>query len=181
MGGSVGWGRSARWAVVAVLATAAVAGGVAVMAAPAEEYPAADGWVREPAASKSALRAAGDPSRAAVSAELAAAAAAAGLAKGPVRPSDGGGTADCIADWLGDGPADEARLAALETALKERGWQVMARRRGPVPAVALISGSWRLELHNGGLLNTATLVARRSTEPCDEAFRREEATRGPRG
>ncbi|MFJ3520555.1 hypothetical protein [Streptomyces sp. NPDC090131] len=151
------------------------------MAAPAEEYPAGDGWIREPASSKTALRAARDPSRAAVSAELAAAAAAAGIAAGPVHPSDGGGAADCIADWTGDGPADEARLAALEAALEERGWQVMARREGPVPEVALSSGPWRLELHNGGLLNTATLVARRITESCDEAFRREEETRGPRG
>ncbi|MFB6824435.1 hypothetical protein ACFCXA_22980 [Streptomyces virginiae] len=170
---------------MAVLATAAaaaaVAGGVAVIAAPAEEYPAADGWVREPAAPKSAPRAAGDPSQAVVSAELAAAAATAGLERGIVHPSDGGGTADCIADWVGDGPADEAQLAALETALKEHGWQVMARNPRPVPKVALISGTWRLELHNGGLLNTATLVATRSTEPCDEAFRREEETRGPRG
>ncbi|WP_158821056.1 MULTISPECIES: hypothetical protein [unclassified Streptomyces] len=181
MGRTVGRGRGAMWAVAAVLATAAVAGGVAVTAAPAEEYPAADGWVREPAASKSPPGATRDPSRAAVSAELAAAAAAAGLAAGPAHPSDEGGTADCLAHWFGDGPADEARSVALETALEQRGWQVVARRGGPVPEVALSSGSWRLALHNGGLLNTATLVARRSTEPCDEAFRRAEETRGPRG
>ncbi|MFE9468260.1 hypothetical protein ACFYNW_32410 [Streptomyces virginiae] len=47
--------------------------------------------------------------------------------------------------------------------------------------MALSSGSWRLEVHNGGLLNRATLVARRSTRSCDEAFRRAEETRGPRG
>ncbi|MFD9522523.1 hypothetical protein [Streptomyces sp. NPDC059979] len=181
MGRTVGGRRGAKWAGVAVLAAAAVAGGVALMAAPAEEYPAAEGWVREPASSKTAPRAAGDPSRAAVSAELDGAAAAAGLAAGPVYPAEEGGTADCIADWTGDGPADEAQLAAMETALEERGWQVMARRGGPVPGVALSSGSWRLEMHNGGLLNTATLVARRSTEPCNEAFRRAEETRGPLG
>ncbi|MFG2988433.1 hypothetical protein ACGFZK_03860 [Streptomyces sp. NPDC048257] len=181
MGSTAGGRRGAKWAGVAALAIAAVAGGVALMAAPAEEYPATDGWVREPEASKAPPRAAGDPSRAAVSAELAAAAAAAGLTAGPVHPVEEGGTGDCIADWTGDGPSDEARLAALETALEERGWQVMARRGGHAPEIALSSGSWRLELHNGGLLNTTTLVARRSTEPCDKAFRREEETRGPRG
>ncbi|WP_405442925.1 hypothetical protein OG373_36265 [Streptomyces avidinii] len=182
MGRPVGGRRRAKWAGVAALAIAAVAGGVALIAAaPAEEYPATDGWVREPAASKAPPRPGGDPSRAAVSAELASAAAAAGLTAGPVYPAEEGGTAECIADWTGDGPAAEARLAALETALEERGWQVMARRGDPVPEVALRSGSWRLELHNGGLLNTATLVARRSTAPCDEAFRHEEETRGPRG
>ncbi|KOG53097.1 hypothetical protein ADK75_15335 [Streptomyces virginiae] len=185
MGRTVGRGRGAKWALIAVLATGAVVGGVAFMTAPADEYPAGEGWIREPAPSKAALRAAGDPSQAAVSAELAAAAAAAGIAAGPVHPSggdeDGHGTADCIADWTGDGPADEARLAALETALEERGWQVVARRGSPFREVALSSGSWRLELHNGGLMNTATLVARRSTEPCEEAFRRAEETRGPRG
>ncbi|MFI1286438.1 hypothetical protein ACH4U5_37735 [Streptomyces sp. NPDC020858] len=178
---TVGGRRRAQWAGVAALATAAVAGGVALIAAPAEEYPATDGWIREPVASKAAPRAAGDPSRAAVSAELADAAAAAGLAAGPAYPAAEGGTADCIADWTGDGPADEARQAALETALEERGWQVVARRGEPVPEVALSSGSWRLQLHNGGLLKTTTLVARRSTESCEEAFRREEETRGPRG
>ncbi|MFG2974488.1 hypothetical protein ACGFYY_16035 [Streptomyces sp. NPDC048331] len=123
----------------------------------------------------------GRPSRAVVSAELAAASVAAGIAAGPVQPAEEGGTADCIADWTGGGPADAAWLAALETASEESGRQVRARGRGPVPAVALSSGSWRLELHNGGLLNRATLVARRSTGPCDEAFRRAEETRGPRG
>ncbi|MFJ4862900.1 hypothetical protein [Streptomyces sp. NPDC088748] len=185
MGRTVGRGRGAKWVLIAVLATGAVVGGVAFMTAPADEYPAGEGWIREPASSKAALRAAGDPSQAAVSAELAAAAAAAGIAAGPVHPSDGDGdgdgTADCIADWTGDGPADEARLAALETALEERGWQVVARRGSPFREVALSSGSWRLELHNGGLLDTATLVARRSTESCEEAFRRAEETRGPRG
>lgn len=41
MGRTVGWGRGAKWAAAAALVTAAVAGGVALMAAPAEEYPAA--------------------------------------------------------------------------------------------------------------------------------------------
>ncbi|MEY2233731.1 MULTISPECIES: hypothetical protein [Streptomyces] len=93
--------RRAQWVGATALATAAVACGVALMAAPAEEYPAIDGWIREPEASKAAPRAAGDPSRAAVAAELADAAAAAGLAAGRVHPAEEGGTADCIADWTG--------------------------------------------------------------------------------
>ncbi|MEU4359125.1 hypothetical protein [Streptomyces virginiae] len=181
MGRTAGDGRRAKWAGGTALVAVAVVGGIALMTAPVEEYPAVEGWVREPTASKAAPRAAGDPSRAVVSEELAAAAATAGLAAGQVHPAQEGGTADCVADWTGDGPADAARLASLETALEERGWQVMARRGGPVPEVALSSGSWRLEVHNGGLLNRATLVARRSTRSCDEAFRRAEETRGPRG
>ncbi|WP_374772148.1 hypothetical protein OG756_02480 [Streptomyces sp. NBC_01310] len=57
MGRTVGGRRGAQWAGAAALATAAVAGGVALMAAPAEEYPATDGWIREPAASKAAPQA----------------------------------------------------------------------------------------------------------------------------
>ncbi|MFF3089726.1 hypothetical protein ACFVRB_32500 [Streptomyces nojiriensis] len=126
-------------------------------------------------------RVGGDPSRGAVAAELAAAAAAAGLTPGAAQHAEEGELADCIADWTGDGPADDGRLAALETALEERGWQVTARQGGPAPAVALKSGSWRLRFSNGGLIDTLSLVATRSGRTCEEAFRRAEETRGPRG
>ncbi|MER6449525.1 hypothetical protein [Streptomyces venezuelae] len=164
---------------------AAVAGGVvlgvggAVLASGAED--GRDGWVREPAGVKVPARAGGDPSRGTVAAELAAAAGAAGLNPGAAPPPEEGELADCIADWWGDGPAEGGRLAALEAALGERGWRVTARRGEPVPAVALQSGSWRLEFTNGGLVDTLTLVATRSGRTCDEAFRRAEATRGPHG
>ncbi|MEV7591939.1 hypothetical protein AB0O42_16765 [Streptomyces sp. NPDC089922] len=182
MGRIAGSRRGAQWVAAAAVVTTAVVVGAVLMTAPPDAYPAADGWVREPGAPESAPRPSGDPSRAAVSAELTAAARTAGLTTGPVYPAaEADGTADCLADWTGDGPADAARLAAVETALEERGWQVVARRGEPVPEVALHSGTWRLVLHNGGLLNTATLIARRTTDSCDEAFRRAEETRGPRG
>ncbi|WP_405830116.1 MULTISPECIES: hypothetical protein [unclassified Streptomyces] len=171
----------AAWAAAA--GVAALAGVLAVggaLLAPAEEG-AGDGWIREPAGAKVPARAGGDPSRGTVAAELAAAAAAAGLTPGVASPAEEGELADCIADWTGDGPADDGRLAALETALEERGWQVTARQGDPVPAVALTSGSWRLRFTNGGLVDTLSLVATRSGRTCDEAFRRAEATRGPRG
>ncbi|WP_328790696.1 MULTISPECIES: hypothetical protein [unclassified Streptomyces] len=138
-------------------------------------------WVREPAGAEVPARAGGDPARGTVAAELAAAAAAAGLAPGAPYPAEEGELADCIADWRGDGPAADDRLAALETALEERGWQVTARQGGPAAAVALKSGSWRLHFTNGGLIDTLSLVATRSGRTCEEAFRRAEATRGPRG
>ncbi|MDX3532820.1 hypothetical protein PV721_00185 [Streptomyces sp. MB09-01] len=141
----------------------------------------ADGWIREPAGAKVPARGGGDPSRGTVAAELAAAATAAGLTPGAASPAEEGELADCIADWTGDGPADDGRLAALETALEERGWQVTARQGGPAPTVALTSGSWRLQFTNGGLLDTLSLVATRSGRTCDEAFRRAKATRGPLG
>ncbi|MBT2482321.1 hypothetical protein [Streptomyces sp. ISL-94] len=140
-----------------------------------------DGWVRELAGGKTPARAGGEPSRGTVAAELAAAATAAGLIPGAASPAAEGELADCIVDWTGDGPADDGRMAALETALEERGWQVTARHGEPVPAVALTSGSWRLEFTNGGLVDTLSLVATRSGRTCDEAFRRAAATRGPRG
>ncbi|WP_327385802.1 hypothetical protein [Streptomyces sp. NBC_01207] len=138
-------------------------------------------WVRESAGAEVVARVGGDPARGTVAAELAAAAAAAGLAPGAQYPAEQGELADCIADWTGDGPADDGRLAALETALEERGWQVTARQGGPAPGVALKSGSWRLQFTNGGLVDTLSLTATRSGRTCEEAFRRAEATRGPRG
>ncbi|MGZ9930634.1 hypothetical protein ACXNSR_12130 [Streptomyces sp. NC-S4] len=138
-------------------------------------------WVREPGGAEVVARVGGDPSRGTVEAELAAAAAAAGLTQGVAHAPEEGELADCIADWTGDGPADGGRLAALETALEERGWQVTARQRGPAATVALKSGSWRLQFTNGGLLDTLSLTATRSGRTCEEAFRRAEATRGPLG
>ncbi|MBT2540098.1 hypothetical protein J7E99_05100 [Streptomyces sp. ISL-44] len=172
---------AAVWAAVAGVAALAgtlVVGGVVLASA---EDDSRDGWVREPAGAKAPARAGGDPSRGTVAAELAAAATAAGLTPDAPSPAEEGELADCIADWTGDGPADDGRLAALETALVERGWQVTARHGEPVPAVALTSGSWRLEFTNGGLVDKLSLVATRSGRTCDEAFRRAEATRGPRG
>lgn len=168
-------------AVVGVAVFAGVLGvGGAVLASPEED--GLDGsWVREPAGAEVAARAGGDPSRATVAAELAAAAAAAGLTPGAPYPAEQGELADCIADWTGDGPADDGRLAALETALEERGWQVTARRGGPAPGVALKSGPWRLHFTNGGLIDTLSLTATHSGRTCEEAFRRAEATRGPHG
>ncbi|MGW7439393.1 hypothetical protein [Streptomyces sp. NPDC054849] len=163
---------------VAALAGTLVAGGIVLASA---EDDSGVGWVREPAGAKAPARAGKDPSRATVAAELAAAATAAGLTPGAAWPAEEGELADCIADWTGDGPADAGRLAALETALEERGWQVTARHGEPVPQVKLTSGSWRLRFTNGGLLDTLSLVATRSGRTCDEAFRRAEATRGPRG
>ncbi|WP_327360311.1 hypothetical protein [Streptomyces sp. NBC_01296] len=163
---------------VAVVVGTLVVGGVVLAAG---DEVTGDGWVREPGAAKGPARAGGDPSRGAVAAELAAAATAAGLTPGGATLAEQGELADCIADWSGDGPADETRLAALEAALVERGWRVTARHGEPVPAVALTSGSWRLEFTNGGLVETLCLVAKRSGRTCDEAFRRAEATRGPRG
>lgn len=166
-------------AVVGVVALVGVLGvGGAVLASVEED--GLDGWAREPAGAEVPVRAGGDPSRGTVAAELAAAATAAGLTPGAAHPAEEGELADCIADWTGDGPADDGRLAALETALEERGWQVTARR-GPAGAVALKSGSWRLQFTNGGLVDTLSLVATRSGRTCEEAFRRAEATRGPRG
>ncbi|MFJ6793635.1 hypothetical protein [Streptomyces sp. NPDC091268] len=176
--GRAGWAAAAAGG--AVLAGALVTGGV-VLARGQEERAGQDGWVREPAGTRAPARAGGDPAQGTVAAELAAAAGAAGLTPGPASPAETGELADCIADWTGEGPADEGRLAALETALEERGWRVTARRGEPVPAVALSSGSWRLEFTNGGLLDTFSLVATRSGRTCEEAFRRAEATRGPRG
>ncbi|MFE5561263.1 hypothetical protein [Streptomyces sp. NPDC056544] len=174
-----GWGVGAAVVGVAVFAGVLGVGG-AVLASGDED--GLDGsWVREPAGAEVVARAGGDPSRGTVTAELAAAAAAAGLAPGTPYPAEEGELADCIADWRGDGPADDGRLAALETALEERGWQVTARQGGPAPKVALKSGSWRLQFTNGGLLDTFSLVATRSGRTCEEAFRRAEATRGPRG
>ncbi|MFF4419603.1 hypothetical protein ACFY04_02205 [Streptomyces sp. NPDC001549] len=168
---------------VAVAGVAALAGvlgvGGAVLASAGED--GLDGWVREPAGAEVPARVGGDPSRGTVAAELAAAATAAGLTPGAAHPAEEGELADCIADWTGDGPADDGRLAALETALEERGWQVTARQGGPAPAVALKSGSWRLHFTNGGLVDTLSLVATRSGRTCEEAFRRAEATRGPLG
>ncbi|MFD3696657.1 hypothetical protein ACFWUZ_10970 [Streptomyces sp. NPDC058646] len=172
---------AAVWAAgagVAVLAGTLVVGGVVLV--PADED-SGRGWVREPAGTKVPARAGGDPSRGTVGAELAAAATAAGLTPGAASPAEEGELADCIADWTGDGPADDGRLAALESALEERGWQVTARHGEPAPAVALTSGSWRLEFTNGGLVDNLSLVATRSGRTCEEAFRRAEATRGPRG
>lgn len=163
---------------VAALAGTLAVGGVVLASA---EEGSGDGWVREPAGVKAPGRPGGDPSRGTVAAELAAAASAAGLTPGAASPTEEGELADCIADWTGDGPADNGRLAALETALEERGWQVTARHGEPVPAVALTSGSWRLEFTNGGILDNLSLVATRSGRTCDEAFRRAEATREPRG
>ncbi|WP_314251220.1 hypothetical protein [Streptomyces sp. DSM 40907] len=178
MGSSTGRGLWGALVGVAVLAGVLGVGG-AVLASADED--GLDGWVREPAGAGVPARVGGDPSRGTVAAELAAAATDAGLTPGAAHRAEEGELADCIADWTGDGPADESRLAALETALEERGWQVMARQGGPVPAVALKSGSWRLRFTNGGLLNTFSLVATRSGPTCDEAFRRAEATRGPLG
>lgn len=163
---------------VAALAGTVVIGGVVLASA---EEDTEDGWVREPAVAKAAARAGGDPSSGTVASELGAAATAAGLTPGTAPRAEEGELAGCIADWTGNGPADDGRLAALETALEERGWQVTARRGEPVPAVALTSGSWRLEFTNGGLVDTLSLVATRSGRTCDEAFRRAEATREPRG
>ncbi|MFD3720804.1 hypothetical protein [Streptomyces sp. NPDC058674] len=163
---------------VVALAGALGAGG-AVLASAEED--GGDEWVREPAGAQAPARAGKDPSHGTVAAELAAAAAAAGLTPGAASPVEEGVLAGCIADWTGDGPADGARLAALETALEERGWRVTARLGEPAPAVALTSGSWRLRFTNGGLVDTLSLVATRSGRTCDEAFRRAEATRGPRG
>ncbi|MFD9354620.1 hypothetical protein [Streptomyces sp. NPDC060031] len=173
--GGVVWAAAAG---VAALAGALVVGGVVLASA---EEDGGDGWVREPGGGKAPARAGGGPLRGTVAAELAAAATAARLTPGAASVAEEGELADCIADWTGDGPADEGRLAALETALEERGWQVTARHGEPVPAVALTSGSWRLEVTNGGLVNNLSLVATRSGRICDEAFRRAEATRGPRG
>ncbi|GGR94113.1 hypothetical protein Snoj_55280 [Streptomyces nojiriensis] len=164
---------------VALVGVGVLGVGGAVLASDDED--GLDGWVREPAGAEVAARVGGDPSRGTVAAELAAAATAAGLTPGAPHPAEQGELADCIADWRGDGPADDGRLAALETALEERGWQVTARRGEPVGAVALKSGSWRLEFTNGGLVDTLSLVATRSGRTCEEAFRRAEATRGPRG
>lgn len=173
------WGAVVGAVGVAVFAGVLGVGG-ALLGAGGED--GLDGsWVRESAGAEVVARAGGDPARGTVAAELAAAAAAAGLAPGAQYPAEEGELADCIADWTGDGPADDGRLAALETALEERGWQVTARQGGPAPAVALKSGSWRLEFTNGGLVDTLSLVATRSGRTCEEAFRRAEATRGPRG
>ncbi|MET9609876.1 hypothetical protein ABZZ17_33230 [Streptomyces sp. NPDC006512] len=169
--------RGIRWAGAAAAAIAAAA--VAGCSAGAT---AADGWVPERSATaKTPARAGGDPSRAAVTAELAAAATATGMPRGEVWPLAEGELADCLADWVGSGPADERQMAALEAALTERGWQVTARRGGAVPAVALTSGAWRLEVHDGGILQRLTMVATHSGQTCREALRRQEATRGPRG
>ncbi|MFJ3928384.1 hypothetical protein [Streptomyces sp. NPDC090022] len=176
-----GNGHAVAWAAaagVAVLAGTLAVGGV-VLAAPDEDV--RDGWVREPGATKAPARPGGDPSSGEVAAELAAAATAAGLTPDAVPVTEDRDVADCIASWTGDGPADDTRLAALEAALEDRGWQITARHGEPVPAVALTSGSWRLEFTNGGLLHTLSLVAKRSGRTCDEAFRRAEATMGPRG
>ncbi|MEU9303281.1 hypothetical protein [Streptomyces sp. NPDC048269] len=171
----------AAWAAAAgsaALASTLVVGGIILAST---EEGSGDGWVREPEGAKAPARAEGDPSRGTVAAELAAATTTAGLTPGAASPAEEGELADCIADWTGDGPADDGRLTALEIALEERGWQVTARHGEPVPAVALTRGSWRLEFTNGGLVNNLSLVAVRSGRTCDEAFRRAEATRGPRG
>ncbi|WP_327414017.1 hypothetical protein [Streptomyces sp. NBC_01233] len=176
--------NGAAWAAaagVAALAGVLAVGGVVLASTEEDGWDGGDGWVREPAGAKAPARAGGDPSRGTVEAELAAAATAAGLPPGAASPTEEGELADCIAAWMGGGPADDGRLAALETALEERGWQVAARRGEPVPAVALTSGSWRLKFTNGGLVDTLSLVATRSGRTCDEAFRRDKATRGPLG
>ncbi|MFD8293122.1 hypothetical protein ACFV2B_33505 [Streptomyces lavendulae] len=123
----------------------------------------------------------GGPSRAEAQAGLADAAAAAGLTPGTPHPAQEGDLADCVADWTGSGPADPGRWRALEAALTERGWQVASRRRDPAPATSLKNGPWDLVVTNGGLLDTLSLVALSNTPPCDEAFRRDAETRGPRG
>ncbi|MFE2857633.1 hypothetical protein ACFXJO_41745 [Streptomyces lavendulae] len=123
----------------------------------------------------------GGPSRAEAQAGLADAAAAAGLTPGTPRAAQEGDLADCVADWTGSGPADPGRWRALEAALTERGWQVASRRRDPAPATSLKNGPWDLVVTNGGLLDTLSLVALSNTPPCEEAFRRDAETRGPRG
>ncbi|MFD3675348.1 hypothetical protein [Streptomyces sp. NPDC058613] len=171
----------AVWAAVAggaALAGTIVAGGVVLASA---EEDLGDGWIREPAGAKTPALADRQPSQGEVMAELTAAATTAGLTSDTTSRAEEGELADCIAAWTGDGPAGDSHLIALETALNERGWQVTARRGEPVPAVALTSGSWRLEFTNGGLVDTLSLVATRSGRTCQDAFRRAEATRGPRG
>lgn len=163
-------------AAVTALAGSLVIGGI--LRTPADATHRA-GWVREPADGRAPARAGKDPSRGAVEAELAAAATAAGLTPGTASPAEEGDLADCLAHWSGNGPADDGRLAALESALGERGWHVTARRGEPVPAVALESGSWHLEFTNGGLLHNLSLTATRSGRTCDQAFRRAAATREP--
>ncbi|MEU7727048.1 hypothetical protein AB0B78_17660 [Streptomyces sp. NPDC040724] len=176
-------GRSIGVACAAAAGVAVLAGVLAVggaLLAPDEESDGG-GWIREPAGAEVPARAGGDPSRDTVAAELAAAATAAGLTPGAASPAEEGELADCIADWIGDGPADDGRLAALESALEERGWQVTGRQGEPAAAVSLTSGSWRLRFTNGGLVDTLSLVATRSGRTCDEAFRRARETRGPLG
>ncbi|MFJ8162225.1 hypothetical protein ACIRBY_15015 [Streptomyces sp. NPDC096136] len=177
--------NSSRGRTVAVTAAAvtALAGSLVIgeiVRAPSEPARGA-GWVREPADGRAPARAGKDPSRGTVEAELAAAATAAGIAPGAASPAGEGDLADCLAHWSGNGPADDGRLAALESALVERGWRVAARKGEPAPAVALESGSWHLEFTNGGLLQNLSLTATRSGPACDRAFRRDAATRAPHG
>lgn len=168
------------WAAAAGVAVLAGVLAVTRTVAGSAEEGSGDGWVREPVGAKDPTRVGGDPSCGTVAAELAATTAA-GLTPGAASAAEEGELADCVADRTGDGLADDGGLAALGTALEERGRQVTARQGEPVPAVALRSGAWRLEFTSGGLVDTLSLVATRSGRTCDEAFRRAEATRGPHG
>ncbi|MDX2393468.1 hypothetical protein NJL88_26050 [Streptomyces sp. DK15] len=196
VGGSARARRGGRWktavaaagsGVVACLALGAVAvgsvgglGGLGSLTG-LMDTPAPDplDFTPVPAAPDAPARTGPDPAHAKVLAELAAATAAVGLPRDTSMPPTDGAIADCVADWTSTGPADEAHLAALEAALAERGWRVTGRRGDPIPATRLTSGTWTLELSNGGLLDILSLTATRSTPTCDEAFRRDEATREP--
>ncbi|MEU8778600.1 hypothetical protein [Streptomyces sp. NPDC048606] len=170
--------RSALAAAGVVMALGAVvAFGTTLVSAPTPRDPM--GWVPVESAVEVPARTGKDAARDVVLAELTAATAAAGVGGGAPDPVPQGATADCVASWTGVGSADEAGTAALEAALEQRGWRVTARREGPVPGTRLDSGPWSLELGNGGLLDTLSLLARRHDPACDEAYRRDAATRAP--
>ncbi|UQX00971.1 hypothetical protein [Streptomyces sp. RerS4] len=174
--------NASRWAVVAGGVVLALAGGVALGGAALSSPPAPPdpmGWVPVEPVGGVPARTGRDAARGAVLAELTAATAASGVTDGAPLPAPQGATTDCVADWMGTGPADGARLAAVEAELTRRGWRVTGRRGDPVPETRFGSGPWTLTVGNGGLLNTLSLLAERHDRPCDEAFRRDAATREP--